>query len=293
MRQFLTALLGAVAVLAVAGPTAAEPSGHNDSAAITGGGAHFAWVIFEQLKPDLERVAGRRIELHGRNSTLGMGCNAGIKTALRDAPGHPTFGFVCCPLSKEEVAKKHLRVYPLAKEPILIVVHTDNPVSNLSSQQVRAIMRGDITNWRAVGGRDEPIVLVARLHCKSRPGHWKTILPDAAEFRQQRLNVSSAADMEQRVGDFSGAIGHIGSTWDFAKDDRIKVITIDGYEPTAENLRNKHYPFYRNLAAVTSEHPSPEVAAIIKEVQTGPAFEAVARRYSLLKSDNTGPDAMP
>ncbi|MFZ0468343.1 MAG: substrate-binding domain-containing protein [Thiogranum sp.] len=291
MIQIFGALLCACAGLLAPATSAADAAA--GSAVVTGGGAHFAWVVFEQLKPDLERVSGRHIELHGRNSTLGMGCNAGIKTALRNAPGHETFGFVCCPLSEEEVAEKHLRVYPLALEPVLIVVHKDNPVSNLSSDQVRAIMRGDIVNWREVGGVDEPIVLVARLHCKKRPGHWKTILPDAEAFRQQRLNVSSAADMEQRVGDFKGAIGHIGSTWDFAPDNKLKVVTIDGYQPTPENLRDKHYPFYRSLSAVTDQHPSKDVLTIIKEVQTGPAFDAVARRYGLLKIDSYEPGTEP
>jgi len=144
-------------------------------------------------------------------------------------------------------------------------------------------MRGDIVNWSEVGGNDEPIVLVTRLHCKKRPGHWKTILPDAVEFRQKRLNVSSAADMVQRVGDFKSALGHIGSTWDFGPDSNIKVVSVDGYQPTAENLGNKHYPFFRNLSAVTNQTPSEDVLKIIHEVQTGPAFKAVAERYNLLQ----------
>ncbi|MFQ5644631.1 MAG: substrate-binding domain-containing protein [Thiogranum sp.] len=195
----------------------AERASADNDAIVTGAGAHFAWVIFDSLKADLEKASGRSIELHGRNSTLGMGCNAGIKTAMLNEPGHETFGFVCCPLSKEEVASKNLLVYPIALEPVLIVVNRANPVSDLSTDQVRGIMRGDIVNWSEVGGKDEPIVLVTRLHCKKRPGHWKTILPDAAEFRQKRLNVSSAADMVQRVGDFRSALGHIGSTWDFGR----------------------------------------------------------------------------
>ena len=265
-------------LLSVTGRAAAD-----HDAIVTGAGAHFAWVVFNSLKADLEKASGRSIELHGRNSTLGMGCNAGIKTALQNAPGHETFGFVCCPLSKEEVDNKKLLVYPIALEPVLIVVNRANPVSNLSTAQVRGIMRGDIVNWKEVGGNDEPIVLVARLHCKKRPGHWKTILPDAAEFRQKRLNVSSAADMVQRVGDFKSALGHIGSTWDFGPDSNIKVLSVDGYQPTAENLRNRHYPFFRKLSAVTNQTPSEDVLAIIREVQTGPAFQAVAVRYNLLQ----------
>ncbi len=249
---------------------------------ITGAGAHFVWVIFDRLKADLEEVSGRSINLHGRNSTLGMGCNAGIKTALQNSPDNETFGFVCCPLSEEEVSSKKLRVYPIAQEPIYIIVNQANPVSDISEEQARAVMRGDIVNWEALGGADEPVVLVTRLHCKKRPGHWKTILPDAGAFRQQRLNVKSAADMVQRISDFEGSLGHIGSTWDFGPESRIKVLSVNGIMPTPENLRLKKYPFYRELSAVTDQHPSEDVLKIIHEVQTGPAFRKVAVKYNLL-----------
>ena len=260
---------------------------------VTGAGAHFAWVIFDSLKPDLEQVSGRTIELHGRNSTLGMGCNAGIETALKNAPGYETFGFVCCPLSDKEVETKKLRVFPIALEPILIIVNQDNPVSDLNEEQVRGIMRGDIVNWREVGGNDEPIVLVTRLHCKKRPGHWKTILPDAAEFRQQRLNVSSAADMIERVGDFKGGFGHTGSTWNFGADSRVKVIGVNGYQPIASNLRSGRYPFFRNLSAVTDQKPSEDVLTIINEVRTGPAFQRIAERYNLVRLEHSKKSNLP
>ena len=175
MKKFLTTLLSGCAGLCVLGISAASGEVAPQKPVITGAGAHFAWVVFKSLKTDLEQVSGRSIVLHGQNSTLGMGCNAGIKTALNNTPENETFGFVCCPLSKKEVEQKKLLVYPIALEPVLIVVNESNPGSDLSAEQVRAIMRGDITNWKAVGGEDEAIVLVTRLHCKARPGHWKTI----------------------------------------------------------------------------------------------------------------------
>ncbi len=293
MRRLLVSLLLGCASISVAVVKAADPEDTSSAPIVTGAGAHFAWIVFENLKPDLERVSGRTIELHGRNSTLGMGCNAGIKTALQNKPDHETFGFVCCPLSKQEVDTKKLLVFPMALEPVLIVVNKSNPVDNLSVDQVRQLMRGDIVNWKDVGGNDEPVVLIARLHCKARPGHWKTILPDAAEFRQKRLNVSSAADMVQRVSDFSGAVGHIGSTWDFGLASNLKVVSVNGYKPTADNIRTSHYPFFRNLSVVTNQHPSKDVLTIIKEVRTGPAFDAVAQRYNLLKLDRYQPSNLP
>lgn len=249
---------------------------------ITGAGAHFSWIIFNSLKQDLESVSGRKITLYGKDSMLGQGCNAGIKNAKLNGPGKETFGFVCCPLREEEVEKEQLRVYPLALEPILILVNQTNPVNNLSSQQVRDIFAGKITNWKEVGGHDQPIAVVTRLHCKKRPGHWKTILPSASKFRKLRLNVSSADEMVKRVSDFDGAIGHTGSTWLFETGNKVKHITIDGKAPTAENLKKKAYPFYRQLSAVTDLKPTEDVKKIIHEVQTGSAFFKVAKQFNLL-----------
>ncbi|WP_455217796.1 substrate-binding domain-containing protein [Kaarinaea lacus] len=253
-----------------------------DEDALMGAGAHFAWIVFDALKEDLEKKTGRNTILFGENSMLGVGCNAGIKAAKQGTKSKETFGFVCCPLSDEEVEKEQLIVYPLAKEPVLILARNDNPVDDLSIEQVRGIFRGDIYNWKDVGGPDQPIVVVTRLHCKKRPGHWKTILPSHTEFRQERLNVKSAAAMVQRVSDFQGAIGHTGATWKFKAEDKTKVLSVNGIKPTAENLANGKYPFYRQLSAITNRDPSPDVVKLIKEAQTGPAFRKVAKQYELL-----------
>jgi len=249
---------------------------------IIGAGAHFAWVIFNDLKPALQQSSGRTVELFGKESMLGMGCNAGIKMAQQNRPGSESFGFVCCPLSEEEVKEKNIQVHPIAKEPILILVNKNNKIQNLSQQQVSKIFSGKITNWSEVGGDDKPIVVVTRLHCKHRPGHWKTILPDAKSFRKDRLNVKSAAEMVKRVTDFPGAIGHTGATWVFGSGSNVKSVNVGGISPTADNLRAGHYPFYRELSAVTNHQASADVIAIINRVQTGPEFSKVAKEYELV-----------
>ncbi len=249
---------------------------------ITGAGAHFAWVIFDELKDELEQSTGKKLQLYGKNSNLGMGCNSGIKLAQQHTHNHQTFGFVCCPLSKQELEEKQIKIYPLAKEPILILVNKNNPVENLSSDQVRAIFRGDITNWKDVGGWDKPVAVVTRLHCKKRPGHWKTILPSAGDFVKERINVSSADEMVTMVTKFDTAIGHTGSTWVFDKDSNVKAISINNIEASADSLKNKSYPFYRKLSAVTSMNPSEDVLTTIKQVQYGKSFEAIAKKYNLL-----------
>lgn len=249
---------------------------------ITGAGAHFSWIIFDAIKADLEKKSGRELLLYGKNSMLGQGCNAGIKNAGLTGSGHETFGFVCCPISDEERAKKKIQVHPLALEPLLILLNKSNPINDLSKEQVRAIFSGKITNWKEAGGTDMPIVVVTRLHCKKRPGHWKTILASKDDFRKDRLNVSSADEMVKLVTDFPGAIGHTGATWIFETGNKVKRITISKVSPLAANLKNKTYPFYRQLSAITDLNPTPDVMTIINEVQTGPAFFQVAERFELM-----------
>ena len=173
-------------------------------------------------------------------------------------------------------------VHPIALEPVLIMVNSTNPVENLSSRQIRDIFAGKITNWQQVGGRDQAIVVITRLHCKKRPGHWKRILPKPSDFTAKRINVKSAEEMVQRVSDFPGAIGHVGATWIFDSGNKVRSISVDEIKPTAANLQNKRYPFFRKLSAVTSQNPSPDVMKVIHEAQHGKAFRREAERFNLL-----------
>lgn len=277
-RKYLLLLACILLINSPASFAAQLPEGDD----IVGAGAHFSWIVFNKLKPELEKISGRKITLYGKNSMLGQGCNAGIKTARLGNDKRDTFGFVCCSLSDKEVAEKNIMVHPIALEPVMILLNRANPVKNLSKQQVRDIFSGKITNWKTVGGKDQPIVVVTRLHCKKRPGHWKRILPDAKAFRAERINVKSADEMSHRVSDFPGAIGHIGSTWIFETGNKTKPITVNNIKPTAANLKAKRYPFYRKLAAVTNKSPSKDILKIIHESQTGPAFRKVAREFELL-----------
>jgi phosphate transport system substrate-binding protein len=253
-----------------------------DSKTITGAGEHFSWVILDELKPDLERKYGRIIKLFGKESMLGAGCSKGVKKAKENGPGHETFGFVCCPLSQEEIQKEGLTVHPLALEAMLILVNKSNPVEDIPIEKVRAIFRGEIVNWKEVGGEDKPIVLVMRPHCPDRPGHWKTIVPSLDQLRKDRLDVKSEAEEVQRVSDFAEGIGNIGATFIFSPDQKVKVIKVSGLAPTAENLKSGKYPFIQELSIVTHGELSPELAGIIKEVQTGQAFKEVGKKYELV-----------
>jgi phosphate transport system substrate-binding protein len=276
----LRLIIPTVILAVIWAPTNAFAGPENQT--ITGAGAHFSWVVFKEQQQALENHIHRPLKLFGKEQMLGAGCNAGIKMAQSSRPGHETFGLVCCPLSQQEIREKALRIFPIAKEPLLILVHKNNPVKNLSLKQVRNIFSGKVRNWKEVGGDDRKIVVVMRPHCKNRPGHWKTILPSLGDFRKDRINVRSARDMVSYVGDFDNAIGHTGSAWDFGKQSSVKSITVSGYAPTAENIKSGKYPFYRVLSAVTNKTPSQDVISLIDFARKSEQFREIAEKYELL-----------
>jgi len=155
-------------------------------------------------------------------------------------------------------------------------------VQDIPIEKVRAIFRGEILNWKEVGGEDRPIVIVLRPHCPQRPGHWKTIVPTLEQFRKDRIDVRAEVEVVQGVSDFAEGIGNIGSTWVFEPSHNVKAVTVSGIAPTAENLRNKSYPFYQEQSIVTHGELSAPLASMIREVQSGSDFRDVAKKYELL-----------
>jgi ABC-type phosphate transport system substrate-binding protein len=132
-------------------------------------------------------------------------------------------------------------------------------------------------------------VIVLRPHCPQRSGHWKTIVPTLEEFRKDRIEVKAEAEVVQGVSDFAEGIGNIGSTWKFEPSQNVKAVTVSGVAPTAENLRNKRYPFYQDQSIVTYGELSAPLANMIREVQAGQGFRAVAKKYELLPLTPTTP----
>ena len=245
-------------------PLIGNAANNND---ITGAGAHSAWVVLNKIKPILEKNNGHKITLFGKQSMLGVGCSAGIKSTLKSSAGNESFGMVCCALSEDEIQQKNLVIFPLALEPLMILSHEKNPVINLSTKQVKAIFSGKITNWQELGGVDKSIVVVTRLHCKNRPGHWKRILPNIKKFTSKRINVESADEMVKRVGDFEAAIGHAGTAWLRGENSHTKIISVDGYLPTNTNLKNGHYPFFRQLSVITKDTASEKLKNLMRSMQ--------------------------
>ncbi len=164
-------------------------------------------------------------------------------------------GSFCCPPGEID-RLPGLRFHTLGIRPLVLIVHPENPVDDITVNQVRQIYQGKINNWSELGGKDIPITTMAALHCKSRPGHWCLILPDEEFFNPTLLEVAPFDDSVIPVVDnpqaFSYETLHTVNRFIEEEKGNVKVLKIDGLHPKdLEYLVSGEYPFYVTFTITT------------------------------------------
>ena len=216
-------------------------------------GADLALTLDQHLYPALSPLAAA----YAREKKIGIAVKegtCGVSQGLLNRKRVDMAGFCCPPAVTDRLPG--LRFHTMGASALAIIVHPDNPVTNLTEDQVRDIFRGKIRRWSdlpVADGRKPlqgPIWPVARLHCKVRPGHWRLILDREDLFSPGMNEVGSIPRMIQEVATYPDAVGfevlwdikHYGAT----KGHKVKVIEVDGFDPGDDAaLLEGRYPFFR------------------------------------------------
>ena len=145
----------------------------------------------------------------------------------------------------------------IAKEAFVFFVHKDNPVENLTQEQVKKIYSGEITNWKEVGGRDEEIVAFQRNEGSGSQSMLIRFMDGTPimEAPTEQVNDLMSGIIDQ-VSDYKNKTNSIGFSFRYymegiIKNPNVKILKIDGIEPNIENIREEKYPITGSLYAVT------------------------------------------
>ena len=145
----------------------------------------------------------------------------------------------------------------IAKEAFVFFVHKDNPVENLTQEQVKKIYSGEITNWKEVGGRDEEIVAFQRNEGSGSQSMLIRFMDGTPimEAPTEQVNDLMSGIIDQ-VSDYKNKTNSIGFSFRYymegiIKNPNVKILKIDGIEPNIENIREEKYPITGALYAVT------------------------------------------
>lgn len=170
------------------------------------------------------------------------GSSSGI-TAVSE--GRCDIGLSSRALKDEEAAT--LTGTTLALDGIAVIVNKNNPVSDLSLEQIAKIYTGEITNWSQVGGQDGEIVLIGREAGSGTRDGFESITEteDLCKYRQE---LTSTGDVIATVSQNPLAIGYASLS---AVDDDIKALTVGGVAPTEATVQDGSYVIQRPFVLVT------------------------------------------
>lgn len=180
--------------------------------------------------------------------------------------------------------------FVVAIDALAVIVHPDNPVGALTIDQLADIFTGRITNWKEVGGRDAPIVLLSR---ESNSGTHVYFLEEVVRkgeegnkdiFAPQTLMMPSSVGIISELRRNPNAIGYDGLGY-VTPDVKVIAVARDSHSPyvlpSVESGADGSYPLARNLYMYTAGEPTGEVAEYINWIR-GPEGQAIVSQLGFV-----------
>ena len=148
---------------------------------------------------------------------------------------------------------------PIGTEAFVFFTHKDNPIDNLTTEQIKGIYSGEITNWREVGGDNEKIAAFQRNEGSGSQSMLERFMGDTPIMEAPKDMVNDLmAGIIERVSNYKSKSNSIGFSFRYyvegiIQNPDIKMLSIDGVKPTAENIKSGAYPIVTPIYAVTYE----------------------------------------
>jgi phosphate transport system substrate-binding protein len=155
--------------------------------------------------------------------------------------------------------------HQVAIDGIAVIVNPDNGVAGLTIDQLGRIYRGEITNWKDLGGADKEIVLLSRDSSSGTYEYFKEAVvavdDEEAEYATEARNLASSQAIVDEVAANDAAIGYVGLGY---LTDTIKVLEIEGTAATIEAAKDGSYVLSRGLYMYSNGGPTDVQAAYLE-----------------------------
>lgn len=160
---------------------------------------------------------------------------------------------------KEEEKQKGIVENIVAIDGIGVIVDKANTITDITKENLAKIYIGEITNWKDLGGADQPIIVIGREAGSGTRGAFEELLDitDACKYAQE---IDSTGAVLAKVVATPGAIGYVSVD---VIDDTVLALKLNGVEATAENIKSGSYELSRPFVLATKG----EIAQQKEEVQ--------------------------
>ncbi len=214
-----------------------------------------ATTLQRYFMPEVARIfmadTAIKVNIEGGNT------GPGIKALLNGDVDMAGAGRFLTAAEKQQGLAEHL----LGWDVLAIVIHEDNPVENLSHDQLQGIFSGELTNWQEVGGLDKPIVVVTSPKGSGMRSAVQTLILHEKDYLHREIVSAIVAASDQQVAMFPSAITALSQSMFDA--DRVKMIKVDGVAATKTNISTEKYPLAKPLTLVTMGEPKGDLDRFI------------------------------
>ncbi len=265
MAAALTLMAGA---LTACGADGSSAGGNTES-----GKAERSQTVATDGSTSMEKVIGflseAYMEEHGdiKVTYNPTGSSSGIQAV---AEGRCDIGLASRDLKDEETAD--LQGTIVAIDGIGIIVNPDNPVTDLTIEQIGKIYSGEVANWKELGGSDAPIVCIGREAASGTRDGFEEVTgtKDKCRYSQE---LTSTGDVVQTVSGNPNAIGYASIA---SANDTVKMVSVEGINPTTETIQNGEYKVQRNFVLVTKKDtPLSKTAEEFFDFATSPQADSL------------------
>ena len=175
----------------------------------------------------------------------GSGSGAGVTSAI---DGTADLGLASRALKSEE-EEKGAQANIVALDGVAIVVNPENTVDDLTVDQIAQIFKGEITNWKDLGGADEEIAVYGREAGSGTRGAFEELVgvEDACQYLNE---YSSTGDVIGNVASNPSAIGYASLS---AVGDNVKAVKVNGVDCTEATVQDGTYEIQRPFVMITKE----------------------------------------
>jgi phosphate transport system substrate-binding protein len=195
----------------------------------------------------MSKHAEVKIQVTGGGSGIGLAALQNNQTDIADSsrPIKPTERSACI-----KAFNKNPREYKVALDGLSVYVNSDNPLTELSVEQLGKIFTGKVKNWKELGGGDAPITIYSRENSSGTYEFFKEHILKGQDFAASAQTMPGTAALLQAVSKDKAGIGYGGAAYGLKDAKALKIKKTDdspAIEATEENVLSGKYPIWRYL----------------------------------------------
>lgn len=195
--------------------------------------------------------------------------------------------FVAQPSDAQVKAAKsagvEFEMVPFGKEAFVFIVNKDNPLDNITIEQIQQVYSGKITDWSSLGieGLNDIVAYQRPKDSGSQTALEKLMGDIPLMTPPQKLVMDFMAEILETI-EYRNLPNAIGYTFRFFCTEMVgsdvKLLSVNGIAPTAENIRNNSYPITSTLYAITRKgDPNPNTRAVLEWIQSPQGMELIEK----------------